>query len=60
MSSVAARGGSSGWRSAAAGWKPVWSRPAAIRAIRAAIVVPALFAFSDQVIGNLQVALFAA
>jgi len=38
----------------------VWSRPAAIRAVRAAIVVPGVFAFSDQVIGNLQVALFAA
>ncbi len=36
-----------------------WSTPAAIRALRAAIVMPALFAITDQVIGNLQLALFA-
>jgi Fusaric acid resistance protein-like len=40
-------------------WKPVWSVPAAMRAVRATIVVPALFALSDKVIGNPQVALFA-
>ncbi len=45
---------------ALASWRPVWSVPAALRAVRAAIVVPGLFAFSDQVIGNLQVATFAA
>jgi len=36
-----------------------WSKPAAIRAARAAIVMPSLFAIADQVIGNLQIALFA-
>ena len=42
------------------GWLPVWSPPAALRAIRAAVVVCGLFAFTDQVIGNLQMATFAA
>jgi len=40
-------------------WKPVWSVPAATRAVRATVVVPSLFAISDKVIGNPQVALFA-
>jgi uncharacterized membrane protein YccC len=40
-------------------WKPAWSVPAAMRAVRATIVVPALFALSDKVIDNPQVALFA-
>jgi len=40
-------------------WKPAWSVPAAMRAARATIVVPALFALSDKVIDNPQVALFA-
>jgi len=40
-------------------WKPVWSVPAAMRAARATVVVPSLFAISDKVIGNPQVALFA-
>jgi uncharacterized membrane protein YccC len=40
-------------------WKPAWSVPAALRAARATVVVPALFAFADKVIGNPQVALFA-
>ncbi len=43
-----------------ASWRPVWSVPAALRAVRAAIVVPGLFAFADQVLDNLQVATFAA
>jgi hypothetical protein len=38
-------------------WKPVWSRPAALRAVRATVVVPALFAFAFKVIGNPQTAL---
>jgi len=38
----------------------VWSLPAALRAVRAAIVVPGCFAFADQVLGNLQIATFAA
>src|ERR1700677_1549369 len=40
-------------------WKPTWSVPAAMRAVRAAIVVPALFAIAYKVIGNPQIALFA-
>jgi uncharacterized membrane protein YccC len=47
-------------RSFLAYWRPVWSRPAAIRAVRAAIVVPGLFALCDQVFENLQMATFAA
>lgn len=41
-------------------WFPSWSKAAALRAIRAAIVIPTLFALCDQVIGNLQMATFAA
>jgi uncharacterized membrane protein YccC len=41
-------------------WLPTWSSAAAIRAIRAAIVIPSLFALTDVVIGNLQMATFAA
>ncbi|MGW4059872.1 FUSC family protein [Amycolatopsis sp. NPDC004747] len=41
-------------------WVPQWSAGAALRAVRATLVVPALFAFSVTVIGNLQVATFAA
>jgi uncharacterized membrane protein YccC len=40
-------------------WKVTWSVPAAMRAVRATIVVPALFAIAYKVIGNPQVALFA-
>ena len=40
-------------------WKPVWSVPAALRAVRATIVVPSLFALTDKVIGDPQMALFA-
>src|ERR1700722_19531232 len=40
-------------------WLPVWSVPAAIRAGRATIVVPALFAVSLKVIGDPQMTLFA-
>jgi uncharacterized membrane protein YccC len=42
-----------------AAWRPVWSVPAAIRALRATVVVPGLFALTFEVIGNLQMALFA-
>ncbi len=42
------------------GWVPVWSLPAALRAVRAVLVVCGLFALTDQVIGNLQMATFAA
>jgi uncharacterized membrane protein YccC len=41
-------------------WLPVWSKPAALRAVRATLVVPGLFAFSYKVIGDPQVATFAA
>jgi len=36
-----------------------WSVPAAMRAVRATIVVPSLFALTFEVIGDLQMALFA-
>jgi uncharacterized membrane protein YccC len=41
------------------GWLPVWSVPAWIRALRAAVVVPSLFALTFNVIGDAQMALFA-
>ena len=40
-------------------WKPTWSVPAAMRAVRAAVVVPSLFAVTYKVIGDSQMALFA-
>jgi uncharacterized membrane protein YccC len=50
------------WKEGAlsARWLPVWSKAAAMRAVRAAIVVPGVFAFTDRVVGNLQMATFAA
>jgi uncharacterized membrane protein YccC len=39
---------------------PTWSKPAALRALRAVIVMPALFALTYKGMDNLQVALFAA
>jgi uncharacterized membrane protein YccC len=39
---------------------PKWSTPAAMRALRATIVMPSLFALTFVVIGNLQMATFAA
>ena len=41
-------------------WLPKWSRPAALRAVRATIVLPGVFALCEEVIGNLQMATFAA
>ncbi len=41
-------------------WLPVWSVPAAFRALRAVIVIPSLFALTYEGFGNLQMALFAA
>jgi uncharacterized membrane protein YccC len=41
-------------------WVPQWSLPAALRALRAVLVVPALFALTYKGFGNLQMALFAA
>jgi uncharacterized membrane protein YccC len=40
-------------------WLPVWSVPAAMRAVRATIVVPGLFALTFKVIGDPQMTLFA-
>ncbi|HEV7175836.1 MAG TPA: FUSC family protein [Solirubrobacteraceae bacterium] len=42
------------------GWLPVWSVPAALRAVRTTLVMPTLFAITSQVIGNPQMATFAA
>lgn len=39
--------------------RPTWSVPAAMRAARATVVVPSLFALTFEVIGDLQMALFA-
>jgi uncharacterized membrane protein YccC len=44
-----------GWR----GWLPAWSVPALMRAVRATLVVPVLFAICLKVIGNPQMTLFA-
>jgi Fusaric acid resistance protein-like len=41
-------------------WRPVWSRPAAMRTLRAVLVIPSLFALTYEGLGNLQIALFAA
>ncbi len=39
---------------------PKWSKVSAMRAVRAVVVIPSLFAITDQVIGNVQMATFAA
>ena len=51
-----------GWslKAGLAGLIPKWSVPAAMRAIRAMVCVCGLFAFTDKVIGNPQIATFAA
>src|SRR6266699_3851059 len=41
-------------------WWPAWSVPAALRMLRAVLVVPSLFALTYEGFGNLQMALFAA
>jgi len=41
-------------------WWPAWSVPAALRALRAVLVIPTLFALTYEGFGNLQMALFAA
>src|SRR5690348_16339933 len=41
------------------GWLPVWSVPAAMRAVRATLVMPSLFALTATVIGDPQMTLFA-
>ena len=40
-------------------WKPIWTRQAGMRALRATLVVPALFAICLEVIGDPQMTLFA-
>jgi uncharacterized membrane protein YccC len=52
-----AASGSQGSRPA---WWPVWSVPAAMRTLRAVLVIPTLFAVTYEGFGNLQMALFAA
>ena len=49
-------GGRSGTRPA---WLPAWSVPAAMRAARATLVMPGLFALTFEVIGDPQMTLFA-
>ena len=41
-------------------WRPAWSVPAAMRTVRAVVVIPSLFAITYDGLGNLQLALFAA
>jgi uncharacterized membrane protein YccC len=41
-------------------WWPAWSVPAALRTLRAVLVIPTLFALTYEGVGNLQMALFAA
>ncbi|HVW42167.1 MAG TPA: FUSC family protein [Amycolatopsis sp.] len=41
-------------------WLPVWSKASAMRAVRATVVVPGLFALGQRVIGDPQLATFAA
>jgi uncharacterized membrane protein YccC len=41
-------------------FRPVWSKVAAFRALRATLVIPALFAFTSQVVKNPQIATFSA
>jgi len=40
-------------------WSRAWSTDSGLRALRATLVVPALFAVADQLAGNLQMATFA-
>jgi uncharacterized membrane protein YccC len=40
-------------------WKPQWSVPAALRAVRATLVVPSMLALTFKVIGDPQMAIFA-
>src|ERR1700727_876078 len=47
-------------RTARPAWLPAWSVPAAMRTVRAVVVIPSLFALTYEGFGNLQMALFAA
>ena len=49
-----------GGKSPRPAWWPTWSVPAAMRALRAVLVIPPLFALTFEGIGNLQIALFTA
>jgi hypothetical protein len=40
-------------------WAPRWSLPAALRAVRATVVVPAMLALTFEVLHNEEMALFA-
>jgi uncharacterized membrane protein YccC len=53
-------GSSGGAQRTRPGWWPAWSVPAALRAARAVLVVPSVFALGLEGFGNLQLALFAA
>jgi uncharacterized membrane protein YccC len=52
--------GNEGSRGSRPAWWPVWSVPAAMRTLRAVLVIPTLFALTYEGFGNLQMALFAA
>ena len=52
--------GHQGHHGARPAWWPAWSVPAALRALRAVLVIPSLFALTYEGFGNLQMALFAA
>ena len=41
-------------------WSRVWSKDAALRALRVTLVVPSLFAVADLLFGNIQMATYAA
>jgi uncharacterized membrane protein YccC len=51
--------GSAPGRGASPWWRVSWSQSAALRAVRATIVVPGLFALTFKVIGDAQMTLFA-
>jgi hypothetical protein len=42
-----------------AAWRPTWSKAAGVRALRATVMMPSLFALTYKGFGNLQMALFA-
>src|SRR5580700_6239130 len=52
------RPGSHGHFGSRPAWWPAWSVPAALRALRAVLVIPSLFAITYEGLGNLQMALF--
>ena len=52
--------GHQGRQGARPAWWPAWSVPAALRTLRAVLVIPSLFALTYEGFGNLQMALFTA